>query len=97
MLDKTIASVLLNLPAQIVRGKLDGLEHASAQLLARVVDPAAHFVHAKRKGDVARRGIMRMMVLDVMRDGPRRYRDISAIVSMRRPDIGPVAARQRTT
>ena len=96
MLDKTITSALLNLRSQIIRGKLDGLEHVNALLVARGVDPAAHIVRAKRKGDAARRGIMRMMVLDAMRDGPRRYRDISAIVSMRRPDIGPVAARQRT-
>ncbi len=96
MLDKTITSALLNLRAQIIRGKLEGLEHVEALLIARGVDPDGHIVRAKRKGDAARRGIMRMMVLDAMRDGPRRYRDISAIVSMRRPDIGPIAARSRT-
>ena len=96
MLDKTITSALLNLRAQIIRGKLDGLEHVSALLVARGVDPATHIVRAKRKGDAARRGIMRMMVLEAMRTGPMRYTEIAAIVAVRRIDIGPDAIRQRT-
>ena len=96
MLDKTITSALLNLRAQIIRDKLEGLEHVNALLVARGVDPAAHIVRAKRKGDAARRGIMRMMVLNAMRDGPKRYTEIAAIAGLRRPDIALDSMQRRT-
>ena len=44
MLDKTITSALLQLRAQIIRGRLDGLAHVQALLLARGVDLAGHYV-----------------------------------------------------
>ena len=37
MLDKTITSALLNLRAQIIRHKLEGIKHVEALLIARSV------------------------------------------------------------
>lgn len=96
MLDKTITSALLNLRAQIIRGRLDGLGHVEALLVARSVDPTAHIVRAKRKGDAARKGLMRVIILDALRDSPKTMRELAQYVGARRPDISPEAAYQRT-
>jgi hypothetical protein len=55
MLDKTVTSALLHLRAQIIRDRLDGLDHVNALLVQRGVDPATHLVRAKRKPDAARK------------------------------------------
>ena len=96
MLDKTITSALLALRAQIIRERREGLVHVEALLIARGIDPARHIVRAKRKPDVAGRGIMRLMVLDALRDGPKGLADVTASVTARRQDISPDAAHKRT-
>jgi hypothetical protein len=95
MLDKTVTSALLHLRAQIIRDRLDGLDHVNALLVQRGVDPATHLVRAKRKLDAARKGMMRVVVLDALRDGPKYYAEIVALVVAKRPDITPEAAYQR--
>ena len=96
MLDKTVNSTLLALRAQIIREKRDGLAHVNALLIARGVDPARHIVRAKRKPDVAGRGIMRLMILDALRDSPKSLAAVAATVTARRQDISPEAAHKRT-
>ena len=96
MLDKTITSALLALRAHIIHQRRDGLAHVEALLIARRVDPARHIVRAKRKPDVAGRGIMRLMVLDALRYGPRCLADVVASVAAIRQDISPEAAHKRT-
>ena len=96
MMDKTVNSTLLALRAQIIREKRDGLAHVNALLIARGVDPARHIVRAKRKEDVAGRGIMRLMVLDALRDGPRCLASVTVSVAAKRQDISSEAARKRT-
>jgi hypothetical protein len=95
MLDKTIINVLLHLRAQIIRDRLDGLGHVNALLVQRGVDPSAQLVRAKRRPDSARWGMMRVVVLDALLDGPKCNAEIVALVAERRPEITPEAAYQR--
>ena len=95
MLDKTINSALLSLRAQIIRDRLDGLAHVNALLAQRGVDPSAQLVRAKRRPDAARRGMMRVVVLDALRDGPKCYAEIVALVAAKRQEITPEQAYQR--
>jgi len=94
MLDKSIDGALLALRKQIIRGDGEGLAHVEALLCLREV-PMPRVMPAKRR-DAARRGHMRLLVLDALRGGPKPYREIVAYVSERRPDIAYVAAYQRT-
>ncbi len=96
MQDKTITNALLELRKQIIRGNLEGLDHVNALLVARGIDPAKLRVGAKRKPDRARQGIMRLMVMEALRSGPKRYAEISALVAPRRPEITPEATHKRT-
>ncbi len=96
MQDKTITNALLALRAQIIRGNLDGLDHVDGLLVARGIDPAKLRVEAKRKPDRARQGIMRLMVLEALRSGPKRYAEISAPAAGMRPEITPQATHKRT-
>ena len=73
MLDKTITSALCQLRAQIIRGKLDGLEHVDALLTARGVDPAAQHVPQK----IAQRRDTSRLALNALRDGPKRAKDVA--------------------
>ena len=73
MLDKTITSALLNLRAQIIRGKLVGLEHVNALLVARGVDPAAQYVPRK----IAQRRDTSRLALNALRDGPKRSKEVA--------------------
>ena len=76
MLDKTITSALLNLRAQIIRGKSDGLEHVEALLVARGVDPAAQ--HVPRKANAAfRHSELRQIIFAALREGPQSSRAIA--------------------
>ena len=69
MQDKTITNALLRLRAQIIRGKLDGLDHVEALLVARGVDlPHVHEPHATNS--LPRPGMTRLLV-DALRDGPK--------------------------
>jgi hypothetical protein len=95
MLDKTIDSALANLRAQIIRGKLDGLDHVEALMLARGM--ALGEVRPKRKQDAARRGMMRVIVLDLLREGPANMRAIADHVAASRPDLAPSVAYRRTS
>ncbi len=71
MLDKTITSALLNLRVQIIRGKLDGLGHVEALLVARGVDlPSVPRKIAQRR-DTSR------LALNALRDGPKRAKEVA--------------------
>ncbi len=96
MLDKTITNALIALRKQIIRDSLDGLVHVDALLVSRGIDPAKVRVGPRRKPDRARQGLMRLMMLEVLRDGPKTARDVAAEIAARRPEITPAAAVQRT-
>ncbi|NJM81883.1 MAG: hypothetical protein HC844_04705 [Tabrizicola sp.] len=97
MQDKTITNALIILRKQIIRGKLDGPAHVYALLAARGIDPAKVRVGPKRKPDQARQGMMRLMVLEALRDGPRTAREVAAQIASWRPEIPPEATHKRTT
>lgn len=86
MLDKSIDGALLALRKQITREGQDGLEHVEALLRMRGVD-MPRVMPAKRQ-DVAKRGHMRLLVLEALRGGPKPLKGIAAHVSARRPEIG---------
>lgn len=73
MLDKTITNALCQLRAQIIRGKLDGLEHVEALLLARGVDPAAQHVPQQ----IAQRRDTSRLAMAALRDGPKRSKEVA--------------------
>ena len=76
MLDKTITSALCQLRAQIIRGKLGGLEHVNALLLAQGVDPAAQHVPQK----IAQRRDTSRLALNALKDGPKRTKEVAGRV-----------------
>lgn len=93
MLDKTIDSALLALRKNLVREGGEGLEHVEALLQMRGVD-MPRVMPAKRQ-DAAKRGHMRLLVLEALRDGPKPLKGIAAHVSARRPEIGYSVAYTR--
>lgn len=94
MQDKSIDGALLALRKQIIRGNGQGLAHVEALLTMRGV-PTPRVMPAK-KADAAKRGQMRALVFDVLRDGPKPLQDIVAHVVAARPDLEPRAAYKRT-
>ena len=53
----------------------------NALLAQRGVDPAAHLVRAKRRPDAARKGSMRAVVPDALRDGSQCQTKAVALVA----------------
>jgi hypothetical protein len=76
MKDATVTGVLHNLRCAILRDGLDGLEHVDALLRLRGVDPDSLRMYAKRPKHFGR-GKLRCAVLEALRDGPMRGRDIA--------------------
>jgi len=70
--------------AQVIHDRRDGLAHVNALLAQRGVDPAAHLVRAKRRPDAARKGSMRAVLLDALRDGLKCQTKIVALVAARK-------------
>ena len=70
MLDKSVDGALLALRKNIIRSKLDRLEHVEALLAMRGVDMSR--VLPAKKSCVAGRGHSRAWILDALRDGPKR-------------------------
>gem|GEM_PF-1364255 len=95
MLDKSIDGALLALRKQIIREGGDGLEHAEALLAMRGVPMPA--VLPPKKPDAARRGMMRLLILDAMRKGHCTQRDLGAYVHAHRPELPESVAYRRTT
>jgi hypothetical protein len=95
MLDKSIDGALLALRKQIIRGDGEGLSHCEALLSLRGVHMPA--VLPAKRGDVAKRGHMSLMIIAALRGGPKPLRDIVAYVAARRPELHYDAAYVRTT
>jgi hypothetical protein len=93
MLDKSIDGALLALRKQIIRDKLDGLEHVEALLIMRDVDLPV--VRPARRTCAAGKGQMRFMVITALRDGPMTRRDIVRHVAAQRPEIPADVAYRR--
>ena len=95
MQDKSIDGALLALRKQIIRSKGEGLAHVEALLALRGV-PMPNVLPPKAP-DAARRGQMRALVYEALRDGPKPLGDIVAHVEAARPELEPRAAYVRTT
>jgi hypothetical protein len=85
MLDKSIDGALLALRKQIIRGKLDGLEHVEVLLAMRGVHMPA--VLPAKNANVALRGHARALICEALRDGPKTRREIVAYVVTKRPEL----------
>lgn len=94
MLPKTIDSALQNLRRDLIRNGGDGLEHVEALMRIRGITPDRE--RRWRKPDHSPRWSMSRMVLEALRDGPQRHRDIAAKVHAQRPDLAYVEARVRS-
>ena len=93
MLDKTITSALLNLRAQIIRDKRDGLGHVEALLVARGVGLPA--VPRQRPADTFRRSRLRRLILDGLRGGPVRSALLIEQVMAKQPSVLRIDATHR--
>lgn len=81
--DDTIISVLHFIRQEIVRDNLDGLDHVDALLRLRGADPEALVTPYKRP-KVFRKGELRQMVLDPLREGPQTGSEIARKVQVRK-------------
>jgi len=95
MLDKSIDGALLALRKQIIRGNGEGLAHVEALCRMRGVDMPA--VLPAKRADAARKGMMRLIILDGIRQGCTSQRALAAYVANQRPELSPCAAYVRTT
>ncbi|MFN3824947.1 MAG: hypothetical protein ACK4RN_13280 [Pseudorhodobacter sp.] len=95
MLDKTIDSALLALRRQVIREGGDGLDHVEALLVMRVVPMPAF--SPRNRSDVARKGLMRLLLLDGIRKGHDTQSALAAYVHSQRPELTARAVYVRTT
>ena len=93
MLDKTITSALLTLRAKIIRGKLDGLDHVEALLLARGAGLPP--VPRKQPDDRFRRSGLRLLIMDGLRCGPVRSAVLIDAVMQKQADMSRIDATHR--
>lgn len=94
MLDKSIDGALLALRKQIIRGDGVGLEHVEALLILRRVQMPR--VMPAKKPDVARRGMLNLLLLSALRDGPKTLQEVVAFVAMHRPNLSYADNYKRT-
>ncbi len=94
MQDKSINGALLALRKQIIRGKLDGLANVEALMAMRGAD-LPRVMPAKRK-DVARKGHMTALVLEVLRDGSCHIQQVNEFVASKRPELNGKDLHKRT-
>jgi hypothetical protein len=94
MQDKTIDGALLALRKQIIRGDAEGLMQVEALLSLRGVHMPA-VLPAKRK-DVAGKGVMSAIILEVLTEVPLPLPMIAAHVVSRRPELDPLFSYRRT-
>jgi len=85
MQDKTIDNALLALRKQIIRAGGKGLNHVEVLLRQRGADMPR--VMPPKRQDAAKRGHMRLLVLEALIDGPKPLTGIAEYVSARRPEI----------
>lgn len=95
MLDKTITNALLHLRAQIIRESKDGLDQVDALLMVRGVDPAAQHVRRKIPRDCCAQREVKALVMQALRDGPKRPSEIGAHFMVCKPEIAPDRAMKR--
>ena len=93
MQDKTITNALLQLRAPIIRGKLDGLDHVEALLVARGINPP-RIPRQQAKNSLPRMVVTRLLV-EALRDGPKGGVAVAAYVAEHQPAINYREAQAR--
>ena len=93
MQDKTITNALLNQRAQIIRGKLGGLDHVEALLVARGVD-LPHVPKPHADNSMPRMAMTRLIV-EALRDGPKGGVAAARYVAEHQPAISYREAQRR--
>jgi hypothetical protein len=94
MLDKTITSALVTLRLQMIRSGSD-LAHVDALLIGRGIDPASLHVPRQYPADSCGHGEIKLMVLGLLREGPRTAAEIVAAFHAGKPDMSLKVARLR--
>ncbi|WP_372603053.1 hypothetical protein [Actibacterium sp.] len=84
--EETVVSVLRYVREEILRDGLDGIEHVEALLEARGVAPDSLPVAAKTP-KAFKRGELRRMVMDALRDGPQTGAEIAKAVHAQMQDL----------
>lgn len=82
----TIISVLHFIRQEIVRDGLDGLEHVDALLRQRGADPEA-LVTPDKRPKTFRKGELRRMVLEALKDGAQTGAEIARKVQARKQEL----------
>jgi hypothetical protein len=95
MNDQSITNALLHLRAKTIRDGLSGLDHVNALLVLRGVDPAAQHVKRKIPQDSCAQREVKAMVLAVLKDGPKRSREVGDYFMARKPGIPRDMAMKR--
>ncbi|MFK7754388.1 MAG: hypothetical protein AB8B51_17795 [Sedimentitalea sp.] len=94
MLGKSINNALLALRKGIIRKQGDGQAHVDALLTLRGI--ALPEVRPAKSNNWARKGHMRMLVRQVLREGPQPFAVIAAHVGVNRPELTPEQSYKRT-
>ncbi|OAN67703.1 hypothetical protein A8B82_05650 [Sulfitobacter sp. EhC04] len=94
MQERSIDNALLALRKLTIRERREGLAQVEALLALRGVHMPA--VLPAKRGDVAKRGHMSLMIMGALRDGPKPLPDIVAVVAARRPELPYDVAYKRT-
>ncbi|WP_371229383.1 hypothetical protein [Roseovarius sp. 2305UL8-3] len=81
--ETTIRNALLYMRAECLRDGVEGVDHVDALLRLRGHDPEA-FGFADKRPKAFRKGELRQMVLDALRDGPQTGAEIACRVQARK-------------
>ena len=95
MQDKTIDNALLALRKQIIRGNSDGL--CQVEVLLQIRGVAMPAVLPAKRQDAARRGHMRLLVLEALIDGQNTQQAVTGYVAERRPELNRGAVYHRVS
>lgn len=84
--ETTIRNALLYIRAECLRNGAEGIEHVDALLRARGHDPGG-FSFAASRPKAYRKGELRQMVLDTLREGPQTGAEIARKAQARKPEL----------
>ncbi len=92
--EETVTRTLHYMRSQIIREQLDGLEHVEALLELR--GEALRHVPKPQPKNRFRASRLKWLVMDALREGPKRGREIATYVSEQSPQLTSKEAYQRT-
>ena len=87
MQERSIIGVLCHMRSEIIREKLEGLDHVEALMRLRGFDPASQHVRHKQRQNRFRQSQIKRAVIAALKDGPLTGRDMAARIHTQRPDL----------